>query len=159
MAWWKGTRGEWYVVVQMVLALLIAVGPRTLNGWPNWPFPEGRWVSVAGLAMLLGGACLAVGGAVQLGAALTPLPYPATKAVLHETGVYRVVRHPIYCGVIVAAFGWALVNHGWLTIVYVVAGFVFLDVKVRREEKWLIERFSAYTAYQRRVRKLIPFVY
>lgn len=116
-------------------------------------------MSIAGLTMLLGGTCLAVGGAVQLGAALTPLTYPATKAVLHETCVYRVVRHPIYCGVIVAAFGWALVNHGWLTIVYVVAGFVFLDVKVRQEEKWLIERFSAYTAYQRRVRKLIPFVY
>lgn len=92
-------------------------------------------------------------------ATLTPLPYPAAKAVLHETGAYRVVHHPINCGVIIAAFGWALVNHGWLTTTYVVAGFVFLDVKVGLEEKWLVERFPAYTAYQRRGRKLIPFVY
>ena len=158
-AWWKGTRGEWYVVVQIVLVVLIAVGPRTWNGWPSWPFPGGRLVSLAGLALLVGGAGLAVGGAAKLGATLTPLPYPAANAVLQETGVYRVVRHPMYCGVILSGFGWALLSHGWLTLGYVLAGCVFIEVKVRQEEKWLLERFPGYSAYQRRVRKLIPFVY
>jgi protein-S-isoprenylcysteine O-methyltransferase Ste14 len=158
-AWWKGTRGEWYVVVQIVLVVLIAVGPRTWNGWPGWPFPGGRWVFVAGLALLVGGVVLTVGGMAKLGAALTPLPYPGADAVLRETGVYRIVRHPMYCGVILAALGWALLSHGWLTLVYVVAGWVFIGVKVRQEEKWLLERFPGYRAYQRRVRKLIPFVY
>ncbi len=54
---------------------------------------------------------------------------------------------------------WALVVQSWLTLGYVVALFVFLDAKARREEKWLTERFPGYVAYQRRVRKLIPFVY
>ena len=48
---------------------------------------------------------------------------------------------------------------GWLTFVYVAALFVLLDVKSRREERWLVEKFPEYPAYQRRVRKLIPFVY
>jgi protein-S-isoprenylcysteine O-methyltransferase Ste14 len=73
--------------------------------------------------------------------------------------VYRVVRHPMYCGAILAAFGWALLSHGWLTILYAAAAFVFIDVKVRREEKWLLERFPEYEGYQRRVRKFVPFVY
>jgi protein-S-isoprenylcysteine O-methyltransferase Ste14 len=158
-AWWRGTRGEWYVVVQIALVVLIAVGPRTWGGWPDWPFPSGRLVSIAAPALLLSGAGLLVGGAMKLGAALTPLPCPGAEAVLHETGAYRVVRHPMYCGVILAAFGWALLTRGWLTLGYVLAGCVFLEVKVRREEKWLLDRFPAYAAYQRRVRKLIPFVY
>jgi protein-S-isoprenylcysteine O-methyltransferase Ste14 len=157
--WWRGTRGEWYVVVQMVLVALIVFGPRTWGGWPSWPFPGGRWVLVAGLALLLGGGGLIVGGVARLRTALTPLPYPAANAVLQEKGVYRLVRHPMYCGVILAAFGWALVSRGWLTLGYVLAGCVFLDMKVRREEKWLLERFPGYAAYQRRVRKLVPFVY
>jgi protein-S-isoprenylcysteine O-methyltransferase Ste14 len=158
-AWWRGTRGEWYVVVQIVLVVLIAASPPTWNGWPDWPFPGGRLVSLAGLALLVGGAGLAVGGGLKLGAALTPLPHPAAGAVLQETGVYRVVRHPMYCGVILAAFGWALLRHGWLTLGYALAGWVFIEAKVRQEERWLLERFPGYAAYQRRVRKLIPFVY
>ena len=158
-AWWKGARGEWYVVVQSLLIILIAVGPRTWNGWPSWPFPGGPVVLISGLAFLVGGACLAGAGGATLGAALTPLPYPAANGVLRVTGAFRMVRHPMYSGVILAAFGWALVAHGWLTILYALVGFAFLDVKSRREEQWLVERYPDYPAYQRRIRKLIPFVY
>jgi protein-S-isoprenylcysteine O-methyltransferase Ste14 len=158
-AWWKGTRGEWYVFVQVVLVLLIAVGPRTWHGWPDWPFAGGWPASLGGAALLIGGLCLAAAGAVRLGKALTPLPYPGAGAVLHETGPYRIVRHPMYSGVLLAAFGWALLCRGWLTLAYVLGGCVFIDFKVRREEAWLVERFPDYAAYQRRVRKLIPFVY
>jgi len=73
--------------------------------------------------------------------------------------VYRVVRHPMYCGVILAAFGWALLRQGWLTLGYALAGWVFIEAKVRQEERWLLERFPGYAAYQRRVCKLIPFVH
>jgi protein-S-isoprenylcysteine O-methyltransferase Ste14 len=157
--WWKGTRGEWFVVVQVLLLALIAVGPTTWNGWPSLPFPGGGWVSLLGVGLLIGGASLGAAGVAKLGAALTPLPYPSSTAVLRETGVYRLVRHPMYCGVIVAALGWALFRQGWLTLGYVLLGWAFLEVKVRREERWLLERFPAYAAYQRRVRKFIPFVY
>lgn len=157
--WWKGTRGEWYVVVQVMLIVLIAVGPRTWGGWPPWPFPGGWAVMLGGSALLIGGACLAGGGIVRLGKALTPLPYPREDAVLRETGAYRWVRHPMYCGVLLAALGWSLVSRGWLTLAYVAVAFVFIVFKVRREEKWLVERFPGYRAYQRRVRKLIPFLY
>ena len=48
---------------------------------------------------------------------------------------------------------------GWLTLGYVFAHFVLLDVKSRREEKWLAEKFPTYAAYARRVRNLVPFLY
>ena len=65
----------------------------------------------------------------------------------------------MYGGGLVIALGWALVVEGWLTLVWVVVLFVFLDAKSRREERWLAEKFPAYAAYRRRVRKLVPFVY
>lgn len=156
---WKGSRGEWYVLVQVVLMVLIAVGPRRCNGWPRWPFPSSRMLSIASVALPAAGAALVLGAMVEIGTALTPLPRPSDKAVLRQTGVYGVVRHPMYAGVLLAAFGWALFTKGWLTLGYVLASCVFIDLKVRREETWLLERFPDYAQYRRRVRKLIPFIY
>jgi protein-S-isoprenylcysteine O-methyltransferase Ste14 len=157
--WWKGARGEWFVVVQVLLIGLVFLGPRTMSGQPAWPFPLPHACSVVGGALMVVGGVLFVVGLVRLGRGLTPLPYPKDGAELIQTSPFALVRHPIYSGGLVLALGWALYVQGWLTLGYVVVLFVFLDVKSRREERWLAEKFPAYAAYQRRVRKLVPFVY
>lgn len=157
--WWKGTRGEWYVFAQVALFVLVVFGPRTWSGWPTWTFPYTQFGSIGSGVLLLMGVCLVVAGIFKLGANLTAVPYPKEQATLVETGPYQLVRHPMYSGAIFMAFGWAFWVHGWLTIGYAIILFVFFDVKSRREEQWLKEKFSGYVAYQKRVRKLIPFVY
>jgi protein-S-isoprenylcysteine O-methyltransferase Ste14 len=157
--WWKGARGEWFVVAQVVLIGLVFLGPRNAAWLPQWPFPFPQACAVAGVALMLLGGSLFVAGLLRLGPGLTPLPYPKDGAEFVQTGPFALVRHPIYSGGLVLALGWALNVQSWLTLGYVAALFVFLDVKSRREERWLAEKFPAYTAYQRRVRKLIPFVY
>ena len=109
--------------------------------------------------MFLAGILLAATGAVKLGKNLTPLPRPKENATLVVTGAYGLVRHPIYSGITFIAFGWGLWLHSWLTICYALLLFAFFDIKSRREERWLEEKFTGYAAYKKRVRKLIPFVY
>jgi protein-S-isoprenylcysteine O-methyltransferase Ste14 len=157
--WWKGSRGEWYVVVQVVLIVLVFLGPRSVGGLPSWPFPLPHAGPIAGAVLMAGGGILFLAGLVRLGRALTPLPYPKDEAALVQTGPFALVRHPMYGGGLLLALGWALWARSWLTLGYVAVLFVFLDVKSRREERWLPAKFPAYAAYQRRVRKLLPFVY
>ena len=157
--WWRGTRGEWYVVVQIVLFFLIGFGPRTRPGWPEWTFPPAALGRVVGIAFVVLGALLVASGILRLGRHLSPLPHPVPGAPFHRTGPYRLVRHPIYCGGIFLAFGWALWVRGWLTLLYAVLLFIFLDVKARREERWLRREFPGYTDYQATVRRLVPFIY
>jgi protein-S-isoprenylcysteine O-methyltransferase Ste14 len=158
-AWWRGRRGEWYVVLQFVLFALVAAGPTTWNGQPAWEFPDGRVVSAAGAVLIAGGAVLAIAGARQHGAGLQALPYPRQDGTLLDSGPYRIVRHPIYSGVVCIAFGWAIWRRGWLTLLYAALLFLLFDAKARREERWLVEKFPSYAGYQRRVRKLLPFLY
>lgn len=156
---WRGHRGEWYVVAQMCLFALVAVGPRTWHGWPNRPFPSDVLVAVIGWVLLASGGVLIVCGVAKLGSRICAVPYPPAGAVLQKTGVFCLVRHPMSCGGILAAFGWALLSQGWLTFVYALLLFVVFDLKSRREEAWLVESFAEHPDYQKRVRKLIPFVY
>ena len=157
-AWWRGSRGEWLVVAQFVLMGLVFFGPRTVVGRPG-PFPFPHACRVVGATFMAVGGMLLVAGIVRLGSGLTPLPYPKDGATLVQTGPFALVRHPMYSGGVLLSLGWALGVGEWLTLGYALALFVLLDVKSRREEKWLVERFPAYSDYQRRVRKLIPFVY
>jgi len=151
--WWKGTHGEWYVVIQFALCGLVAFGPRP------WTFDQTALESIVGTALLLSCGLLIVTDAQRLGANLTAVPYPKDQATLIETGPFQFVRHPMYSGTIFMALGRALWVHSWLTLGYAMVLFVFFDIKSRREEQWLKAKFSDYAAYQKRVRKLIPFVY
>ena len=157
--WWRGTRGEWYVAGQLVLIAVVFFGPRTLTSLPVWPAPLARISVIVGAALMLAGSGLLIAGLLRLGSNLTPLPYPRPHAILIQTGPYRIVRHPMYAGGIVLAYGWGLVVRGWLTLVYATVLFVFLDIKSAREERWLADKFPDYPDYQRRVRKLIPFIH
>jgi protein-S-isoprenylcysteine O-methyltransferase Ste14 len=147
--WWRGQRGEWYVVVQLALMALVFFGPASLT----------RVFVTGGVVLMLAGGALLFASLLRLGAGLTPLPYPRPGATLVVTGPYRLVRHPMYAGGIVLGFGWALFNRGWLTLVFATVILVFFDIKSAREERWLVARFPDYAAYQRRVRKLIPFIH
>ncbi len=157
--WWKGPNGEWYVVIQVILFGLVAIGPAALPGWSVW---NGLWRTitiVAGLVLGVLGSVLVLGGLVSLGSNLTAVPRPRENAHMVEHGAYHWVRHPIYSGIILGAFGLGLLRGGWLSMLYALILFLFFDVKSRREEIWLREKYDNYEAYQQRVRKLIPFLY
>jgi protein-S-isoprenylcysteine O-methyltransferase Ste14 len=157
--WWKGARGEGYVAAQVVIFGLIAVGPRSGFGLPVWTEPYASVATVVGVALMVGGATLAVWGMRALGTSLTALPYPKEGSTFVESGPYRLVRNPIYSGLILGAFGLALAIHSWLNLVYALALLILFDLKTRREEGWLCERYPEYADYRRRVKKLLPWVW
>jgi protein-S-isoprenylcysteine O-methyltransferase Ste14 len=157
--WWKGNRGEWYVAAQGVLLLLVAFGPRSLQGLPLWTGLIAKTALIIGIIFIPSGTIFVIWGMRALGNSLTPLPYPKDTGVLVESGPYHVVRHPIYSGLILASFGVALLVHGWLTVCFALLLFILLDVKSRREEEWLIGKYQGYADYRKRVRKLLPFLY
>ncbi len=157
--WWRGPRGEWYVVVQFLLFGLLVFGPKTVAEVGRWGGTGADVSLVVGLLLGLVGVVFIGLGLVYLGRNLTAVPHPKENATFVQTGAYGLVRHPIYCGIILAAFGYALAWASFLTLLYALILFIFFDIKTRREEKYLRQKFPAYAAYQQRVAKLIPGLY
>lgn len=150
-------RGVWYVVVQGALIGLILFGPQGSHLVTSEPLANILQSCGIALGLL---ACLIMAIAVKnLGKNFTPLPCPKDGAVLIQAGLYRYVRHPIYFGVLLAALAWLLIFPGVYVLAYSICLFLLFDLKSRREEMWLIERFPAYKDYQLRVKKLVPSIY
>lgn len=157
--WWQGRRGEWYVVAQFLFFALIAFGPKALPGLSVWQGPALPVTQAMGVLLGLLGGYLLAAGMVGLGRNLTALPHPKQDATLVQNGVYALVRHPIYSGILFVALGWALFQGSSARVLYVAVLFLFFVLKSQREERQLVQKFPAYAAYQRRVRRLIPFLY
>ena len=152
----KQDRGEIYVFIQAILLIALFFGPADLFGKPETIYYP-LWL--AGKALFYLGLGIALWAAIALGPNLTPMPKPKRNGELIQTGIYKLVRHPIYFGVIILGFGWAATLQSWYTLAVAVALLIFFDLKSRKEEEWLLEKFPNYQDYQRRTKKLIPLIY
>ncbi len=154
-----GPNGEGWVVLQGLLLVALLLAGLAGRATPAWGEPWATLGRVAGGILIVVGLAFATLGIVGLRENLTPNPRPKAGGRLVDTGVYGIVRHPIYTGLIAAGFGWAQVTASVAAVAIAGVLFVFFDVKARREEAWLVAAFPGYAAYRRRVRKLIPLVY
>jgi protein-S-isoprenylcysteine O-methyltransferase Ste14 len=152
----RGRGGGWVLgQVLLIAAILLsaALGP----GAPD---------SVAVVAYAMGGVLMALGvvlvvaGATGLGSSLTPFPAPRAGGDLITTGIYQRVRHPMYGGGILFALGWSIVTGSAAGLALTAGLVLFFELKSRREERWLLDRYAGYAEYRRGTpRRFVPFVY
>ena len=148
-----GQRGQGWVVLQLVLIGLIALAgalPATITG------TAGTILLVVGAVLIVAGGVMAVLAIQALGRSFTPNPRPLDRGELVESGIYRSVRHPMYAGVTLGAFGWGCLNGSPTAIVLSALLFVVFTLKSMREEAWLTERYPGYPAYKDRTKRFIP---
>ncbi|HEY4945484.1 MAG TPA: isoprenylcysteine carboxylmethyltransferase family protein [Candidatus Limnocylindrales bacterium] len=151
-----GPRGEGWVVLQVVF--FAGVGAAGLLG-PAWGDPWRIVGLVAGVGLVALGAAAAVLGVVGLRENMTAVPRPIEGGRLIDSGVYGLVRHPIYTAIVTAGLGWGLATASPAALVATVLLGCFFDLKSRREEAWLLVAYPTYAAYRARVRRLVPFIY
>jgi protein-S-isoprenylcysteine O-methyltransferase Ste14 len=151
-----GRRGEGWVILQIVLFVVI-ISAGSLG--PQWDGAARVVGAIVGVGLIILGLALVAGGTFVLRRQLTAYPRPVPGGRLMRQGVFALVRHPMYGGVVLVGLGWGLV----MASLPAIAGAVFLgfffDLKSRREEAWLAERFAAYAEYSRQTRRLIPWIY
>jgi len=160
----KAARDPW-VWAQGALFVLIGVGVpimvRTINlGWadPIIGRLDARTLRLFGLPVLATGVGVVGWGIRSLGKSLTPGVEPMDSAVLVQTGAYAHSRHPIYLGVVLVIAGYTLFFSNWRMALLMGWGvLLFFRAKARAEEKYLVEKYSAYRTYQRCVPMIVPW--
>ena len=138
-----------------LLAVTVIVGLATRGGWPE---SVRTALAAVGLLLIALGAVAAVLAVSGLGSALSALPAPLPDQQLRSSGIYAVVRHPIYGSLIALTLGAALLTGPW-TLLPATALAVVLDLKRRVEEDFLSATYPGYAEYRSRVRwALAPYL-
>jgi protein-S-isoprenylcysteine O-methyltransferase Ste14 len=77
-----------------------------------------------------------------------------------DTGLYAVVRHPMYSGFTFMIFSIVLALGSWYALIPAVLAVIFLAIRIKFEEKMLIKGLVGYKEYKEKVKyKLIPRIY
>jgi protein-S-isoprenylcysteine O-methyltransferase Ste14 len=147
-----GRGGSWVLAQYALMIALLVSGP-ALGAYDNSP----QWARAAGIMFLAVGAWIGVAGMRELGGIRTVFPKPLKDSHLVQTGVYGIVRHPLYASLIWLGFGWGLVFFSKITLGLAMALTLLLIGKTAREEAWLREKFPEYADYAKRVRRFLPF--
>jgi protein-S-isoprenylcysteine O-methyltransferase Ste14 len=145
--------GLWVLGQSVLLCVVIAGGLLCRDQWHSLA------LTLCGAGLLLIGAGCGLAGAASLGRNLTPFPKPFLSTRLVQTGIYALIRHPLYTAVFCGSVGWALVWQSWPALLAALALAPLFDAKARQEERWLRQQFPEYSSYEQQVRRFIPWVY
>jgi protein-S-isoprenylcysteine O-methyltransferase Ste14 len=114
---------------------------------------------------LVGDVLVAVGVGVVMLVAIQNSYAAATVRVesgqtLASTGLYGIVRHPMYTGNVIMMVGIALALGSYWGLVVVIPGLIVLALRIRDEEKLLQEELDGYREYTQKVRyRLVPYMW
>jgi protein-S-isoprenylcysteine O-methyltransferase Ste14 len=140
---------SWVLIQALLFALYgLALAFGASASWGVW-----RWL---GALLALLGAWVGLAALRMHGRKLTPLPEPNPALGLQRTGVYAVIRHPMYTGLLLSAFGLAILAQKPLAIAAAGALTVFFNLKAREEERRLQRCYPDYADYQRATGRFLP---
>jgi protein-S-isoprenylcysteine O-methyltransferase Ste14 len=138
----------------------------TAAGWmPVWApwaaFVAPHWLGYAAMALMIAGLVVRWTAILSLGKAFSVNVAIRNAQTLYRSGLYRLVRHPSYSGMLICFAAIAVVEQNWISVAVVLLfPAAALLYRIHVEERALHEAFGAqYAEYSKATMRLIPGIY
>ena len=141
-----------FVGMQMVLFALYLFDPLP-------KFEIAGVFSYIGLVIALFGIVIAAVAVLKLRWNLTAFPTPKSGSQLVTSGIYRYVRHPIYSGILLFVFGYAVFRMSLFKLFIMVLLLILFRFKCGFEEQQLRKKYPEYINYQERTGMFFPKIF
>ena len=114
---------------------------------------------IAGLALFALGFFLRIKGIVDLRGFFSNVVEKSEGHTLITTGVYSVIRHPLYLGNLLLSLSVSLMYSAKFSYVLVLAGCIGTILRIAKEERFMLKEFPDYPCYIKKTCRLLPKVY
>ncbi len=121
---------------------------------------SGELPALKQVAMFIGGLLIFIGIAVWIYAVIIQrISREISSGNLVTTGIYSIVRNPIYLAFLCVCTGVLITAHNVFLLIFPVVSYIFLTILMKQtEEKWLLEKFGTeYAEYCKHVNRVIPW--
>jgi protein-S-isoprenylcysteine O-methyltransferase Ste14 len=153
----RGNR--WVIVAFGLIGVLAAYLPAYTDRKGFWTL-DGETVRWLGVALFAAGGALRIGPVFVLGRRFSGLVAIQLGHTLVTTGIYGIIRHPSYLGLLVNSLGWALAFRSGVGLLLTALLIPPLLARIGAEERLLRSQFGPeYDAYSSRTSRLIPGLY
>jgi protein-S-isoprenylcysteine O-methyltransferase Ste14 len=153
----RGNR--WVIWTLGIIGLLDVVLPPWADRRDVWIF-GGETIRWVGVVLFAAGGALRLWPVVVLGNRFSGLVAIQRGHELVTSGIYRIIRHPSYLGLLVNSLGWGLAFRSGIGVLLTASLVLPIVGRIRAEERLLASQFGAeYQAYRARTSRLIPGVY
>ena len=150
---------RWVIAAFGILGFALAYFPALADRYGVLTF-GGDGVRWAGVVLYALGGVLRLAPVFVLGRRFSGLVAIQHDHRLVTDGVYGVIRHPSYLGLLVGTLGWSLVYRSGVGLVITALIALVLVARMNAEERLLSETFgSEYEAYRARTWRLVPGLY
>lgn len=150
----RGNR--WVIAVFMLIGLLAGYLPAYTDR-KEFLTLDGEIIRWVGVVLFAAGGALRIWPVFVLGRRFSGLVAIQPGHKLVTSGVYNVIRHPSYLGLLVTLLGWALAFRSWVGVLLTVLIIPPLLARIRAEEALLRAQFGdEYDAYCAVTPRLIP---
>ena len=112
------------------------------------------------LAMIIGFLLIFIGVVLWIYAVIIQrISREISSGNLVTTGIYSVVRNPIYLAFLCVCTGILVPAHNVYLLIFPIIFYIFLTVLMKQtEEKWLLKKFGTeYAEYCKHVNRVIPW--
>jgi protein-S-isoprenylcysteine O-methyltransferase Ste14 len=153
----RGNR--WIFAPLAVIGVLSAYLPAYTDRLDVWTIDGDatRWL---GLALFTVGGVLRIWPVFVLGRRFSGLVAIQPGHTLVTSGIYGIIRHPSYLGLLVGALGWSLAFRSVVGVLLMVLTVPVILSRIRAEEALLDTQFGAeYDAFRACTSRLIPGIY
>jgi protein-S-isoprenylcysteine O-methyltransferase Ste14 len=152
-------RNRWVIPAFSVIGLLDAYLPAYTDRTGFWTI-DGDTVRWLGVALFVVGGALRLWPVFVLGRRFSGLVAIQPGHTLVTSGMYGVIRHPSYLGLLINSLGWGLAFRSAIGVLLAALFAPPLLARIQAEERLLRSQFGAeYEAYRARTWRLIPGLY